>query len=95
MTNTEKPKKDWTKSIGVIITVVVLGSSIIVSWATNNAAVNELQRNQGKLEQRIEKVETKVHDIELKVVADGSLLQSMKEDVSEIKQDVKTLLGSQ
>ena len=89
----EKPKRDWTKLLGTIITVVVLSTGIVASWATNSAAVDELQRNQAKLEQRIEKAETKIHDIELKAVADGSLLQAVKEDITEIKQDVKTLLG--
>jgi hypothetical protein len=87
------PKRDWTRLIGLGITIIVLIAGIITSWATNNAAVAEIQRDQVKIEERVEKAESNLHDVQLKAVHDSSVLESVKEDVQEIKQDVKTLLG--
>jgi peptidoglycan hydrolase CwlO-like protein len=90
----QKPaKRDWTRLLGVGITIVVLVAGIITSWATNKAAVAEIQKDQAKIEKRIEKAETDIHDVQLKAVHDSSILESVKEDVTEIKQDVKRLLG--
>ena len=85
-------KSSWGKHAGIIITVVILLAGIIGSWYSNKATVNELQRTQAKIEQRLEKIEQKSHELELKAVVDSSVLNSLKEVVLEIKQDVKTLL---
>jgi len=92
MTTVVKKTNGWFKYLGTAITIVVLSAGIITSWATNNAALDELQRNQVKIEERIKNAEDKIHEIELKAVADSSILQSVKEDIAEIKSDVKQLL---
>lgn len=92
MTTAKKTNGVLPKYLGIGITIIVLIAGIITSWATNNAAVAEIQRNQTKVEQRIEKAEENIHDVQLKAVAESSTLKTVQADVAEIKADVKELL---
>lgn len=88
-------KKTWKNYISAIITVAVLVAGIVGSWYTNKAKVDELGRNYAKIEERVTAAEAKIHEIELKVAVDASLMQIVKEDVAEIKRDVKRLLENE
>jgi peptidoglycan hydrolase CwlO-like protein len=85
-------KKSWKSYISAIITVAVLVAGIVGSWYTNKAKVDELTRDYAKIEKRVDAAEAKIHEIELKVAVDSSILATVKEDIAEIKSDVKTLL---
>lgn len=86
------PKRDWTRLIGVAVTLLVLGAGIITSWASTSAAVEGLQKQQTRIEKRQDKVDVSLHDVQLKAVSEATDLKSVKEDVSEIKKDVKELV---
>jgi len=80
-----------TKHIGTIITVVALGIGGVGAFYTNQATVSELKADNEQLESKILRLESTVHDVELRAAQDSSDLRSLKEGMQEIKQDVKTI----
>ena len=85
-------KIEWIKFVGPVITVVVLFVGIIGSWVTNNAAIEALQKTTATQSRKIDAVESTARKLEVNAVRESSVLKSVKEDVSEIKSDVKKLL---
>ena len=87
----DHPSKGLTKHIGTIITVVALGIGGVGAFYTNQATVSELKADNEQLESKILRLESTVHDVELRAAQDSSDLRSLKEGMQEIKQDVKTI----
>lgn len=82
----------WKWLVGPIITLAIVAAGFIASWSTTRAAVAEVQKDQVKLEETIDGLEEKVHDVELKTAVDSSILEQLRKDVGEIKSDVKKIL---
>lgn len=82
----------WRWLIGPAITILIVGIGFIGQWASTKVALAEAQKDIVSTEQRVTKVEDKVRDVELDAATKNSVLKSVKEDVSEIKNDVKRLL---
>lgn len=82
----------WKVFVGPIVTFVLILSGFIAQWATMKNALAEIQKDQIKTEVIVEKLHSKVHEIEIKSVFDGTTLQELKVDVQEIKKDVKKLI---
>ena len=77
----------WTKYVAV----VVLAAGIIISWANSQSDLSETKKNIVSLERAIEKIEDRIHDSELKAVADSTVLSIVRDDISTIKDDVKDI----
>ncbi len=83
---------NFTKIIGPTIAIISLSVGIIGTWATNNSDISSLQEDVAAIIKKIDRFESTVHDLEVNAVRESSITKSMKEDVTEIKADVKKLL---
>lgn len=79
----------WAKFLGPGITLFVIISTAIGGWYTNKSSVFTLQQNYVKVDSRIGKLEETIHDVELRFVEEKSGIKAIKEDLEELKQDVK------
>lgn len=70
--------------IGPLTTILILIAGLAVQWGMVNMTVTYL-------EDRVEKLETKVMELNLKQARDDTLIVTIKEDIAEIKDDVKIL----
>lgn len=93
LVSTKPAAPNWSKWVGIAVSVIVLSAGIITSYATNAAAVEQLKKDQVKIEKVVEDAKEDIQEIQLKAVEESSYLKSVKEDVAEIKADVKTLLA--
>jgi len=93
---TKNGSKFDLKTIATIASLVVMASGVAGSWYTNKAAVAELQEDYTKLEDDYrtykEKTDERIMDMKIEITSSTSDIKSIKEDVGEIKSDVKTLL---
>src|SRR4030065_986466 len=71
----DRPPKGLTKHIGTIITVVALGIGGVGAFYTNQATVSELKADNEQLESKILRLESTVHDVELRAAQDSSDLR--------------------
>lgn len=91
-----KIKLDF-KTIATIVSLLAMGGGLVASWATQKAALNELQRDYVTLQQEFkdykEKTSETILNMKLDITSSSGDIRSIKEDVGEIKADVKQLLG--
>lgn len=84
------------KTLATIIGMLVIGSGVVASWATNKAEVIQLKENYAKLEQEFkdykEKSDAATLQMKLDITSSSGDIRTIKEDISEIKTDVKALL---
>lgn len=82
----------WRWLIGPFITILIVCVGFVGQWVSTRVALAEAQKDISVTEAKVEKIEAKVHNVEINAATNNSVLQSVKEDVSEIKNDVKRLL---
>lgn len=91
--NMARPSSNWIKYASFTLTFLILSAGIVTAWATNDSTLVQVQKDVEKIVAVNDKQEETIQDVKLKAVQESSDLKSVKEDVAEIKQDVKTLLG--
>ena len=80
-----KPSVNWSKYLSVVITVLVLGTGIVVSWATQRVALAEVQKDIVTIVARDDKQQNEIQEIKLKAVSDSSDIKHIKEKVDSIE----------
>jgi hypothetical protein len=82
----------WIQSvIGLVVLVVGLG----INWGVTKAELTSVKAAAQAQSTQIEKLEGDILQLQLKQAGDDQLLKSMKEDLKEIRGDVKKILEAQ
>ena len=85
------PKPWWAKNIGTVITILVLGSGVVASYAKSSANVEQLGDKIVKIEQVQDKHSTEIENVKLKAVGDSSDIRHIKEAVDSMGEQLDTM----
>ena len=74
----------WSKHLGTMISIMVLGSGIVATWTTLKVNLSEAQSEISALERKVNEAENRVRQIELKDAGDTQILNNIEEQVKQI-----------
>lgn len=80
------------KNISTIITIFALLSTLIGSWYTVKLSLEQMQKDIEKIQSKNDVYDQQFRLVDVQSVQDTQDIKRMKEDISEIKADVKSLL---
>jgi len=96
-TNGNGRKRFDLKTIATILGMAVMLGGLVGQWFTHKAAVAELQDDYVKLETAFvdykEKTDERILDMKIDITSSTTDIKTIKEDIGEIKTDIKTLLS--
>ena len=81
-----------TKNLSPIITVIVLFCGVVGSWYTFKLSLEQVKKDIEMIQGKNETYDKQFRLVEVQTVQDTQDIKRIKEDISEIKQDVKSLL---
>ena len=89
-------KKFDVKMMATILAMAVMLGGLVGQWFTNKATVSELQNDvtqvQIEFKDYKEKTDERILNMKLDITSSTSDIATIKEDIGEIKGDLKTLL---
>jgi uncharacterized membrane protein (DUF106 family) len=81
-----------TKNFSTIITIFALLSTLIGSWYTVKLSLDQVQKDIDKIQSKNSIYDQQFRLVDIQSAEDMNNIKRMKEDIAEIKQDVKSLL---
>jgi Tfp pilus assembly protein PilO len=82
---------DKWKIIGPLITIVLVGLGFAGSWFTQKATVESLEKDQKKIEQKVENHEKDITELRIKDAQDTEIINNIGTTLNKIEQQTRDI----